>query len=110
MVSLLRRRTAAAVAPGYPSLHHPFRILSQSLSVGSDESQTPQQGGGGFRQRMKMMFKKYFFPASMIYGASYLSSLGAVYLAISYNVGAIVGLDYSTLLLQVTSDGRVILG
>jgi hypothetical protein len=49
---------------------------------------------------MKLMFQKYFFPASVIYGTSYLSLLGAVYLGISSNLGTMVGLDYPTLLSQ----------
>jgi hypothetical protein len=81
---------------------HVIKISYQPFSVSNDHD-SQQEKSLGFRQKMKIMFKKYFFPASVIYGTSYLSLLGVVYLGISFNVGTVVGLDYPTLLHQVIS-------
>jgi hypothetical protein len=75
------------------------KLLSQDFSTKTE----PPKENIGFRQQMKNMFTTYFFPASVVYGTSYAGLLGAIYLGLSFNVGAVVGFDYPTVLQQVQS-------
>ncbi len=57
-----------------------------------------------FRQQMKEIFQSLFVPAVVVYGSTYLTTLGAFFLALDMNIGSVIGLDYPTLLQKVRNE------